>query len=332
MTRPIRIEYPGAWYHVMNRGRRKERIFFCDEDREYFLSLLAKCMRLYGLEVHAYSLMPNHYHLIVRTPRGNLSRIIRHLNGVYTQRVNRIYKYEGSLFRGRFKSILIEEEIYLLELVRYIHRNPVKAGLVERIVDHRWTSHRAYMRPQDRPRWLVVNGVLERFSEHENEALKELNLFVKKTPPRDLEKRLDSFVWPSILSGEAFKEKMKRVLLGKKLDFKEVSNYNEYCVSISAGALLTRVAEKYEVDETVLCAKRSRIHAYQLVRRAFVYVCREMLQLKSREIANALGGVSRTIITNNYALAIRDKEKGKGCIKELLLIERVARKMLKLSS
>lgn len=136
MARPLRIEYPGAWYHVLNRGRRREKIFFSPADYRAFLKLLGECSKLFGIEIHSYSLLPNHYHLLIHTPMPNLSRNMRHLGGVYTQLINRKYKTEGSLFKGRFKSILIDKDSYLLELVRYIHRNPLKAKLEEKVGEY----------------------------------------------------------------------------------------------------------------------------------------------------------------------------------------------------
>ena len=145
MARPLRIEYPGAWYHVLNRGRRREKVFFSENDYKAFLKLLGECSELFNIEIHSYSLIPNHYHLLIHTPKANLSRSMRHLNGVYTQLINKRYKTEGSLFKGRYKSILIERDNYLLELVRYIHRNPYRAKLEKTIGEHEWTSHRGYM-------------------------------------------------------------------------------------------------------------------------------------------------------------------------------------------
>ncbi|MFH1594672.1 MAG: transposase, partial [Candidatus Omnitrophota bacterium] len=225
MARPLRIEYPGAWYHVMNRGRRKERIFFGDNDKKAFLELMGDITRLFEAEIHAYALMPNHYHLILNTPRGNLSRCMRHLNGVYTQRFNVNHKIDGSLFRGRFKSILIEHESYLLELVRYIHKNPQKAGLEKKIGEYKWCSHRGYMKNNERPKWLVVMEVLAQFSNYEKEAKRRLEVFVQKEVPKDLLKRLESINWPTLLGGKEFKEKIKEKYLGEEIDVKEKPAY-----------------------------------------------------------------------------------------------------------
>lgn len=204
MSRSLRIEYPGAWYHVINRGAGRQRVFHLDRNREIFLNLLGDISQLYFVEIHAYSLMDNHYHLLIHTPRGGLSQAMRHLNGVYTQKANRTRKSDGPLFRGRFKSLLVQSEEYLLELVRYIHMNPVEAGLCEHPRDHRWTSHRAYLFKGLRPKWLVTEEVLGRFGGSQKEALKRMSTFVcEKIPELVRKSLLEERV---ILGTKAFKE------------------------------------------------------------------------------------------------------------------------------
>ena len=136
MARPLRIEYPGAWHHVMNRGRRGEAIYSDDTDYSLFTDLLKETAEMWNIRIAAYCLMPNHYHMLVQTPDANLSRSMRHLNGVYTQRCNNRHGWDGSLFRGRYKSILIDSDSYLLQAVRYIHRNPLRANLVTHIGEY----------------------------------------------------------------------------------------------------------------------------------------------------------------------------------------------------
>ena len=136
MSRPLIIEYPGAWYHVMNRGRRGEDVFSDREDFGNFLTVLQEAALMFKARVAAYCLMPNHYHFLLQTPAGNLSRVMRHINGVYTQRYNRRWNTDGQLFRGRFKSILAEEDVYLLQLLSYIHKNPILANLVKNIQEY----------------------------------------------------------------------------------------------------------------------------------------------------------------------------------------------------
>lgn len=145
MSRPLRIEYSGAWYHVMNRGRRSERIFHGRKDYQAFVQLLGDTSEMWNLRVSAYCLMPNHYHLLVQMPVANISRAMRHLNGVYTHRFNRRHGIDGPLFKGRYKAIVVSADSYLLQLVRYIHRTPIKAGVAANMEDYLYSSHKGYL-------------------------------------------------------------------------------------------------------------------------------------------------------------------------------------------
>ena len=144
MARPLRIQYPGAWYHVMNRGGARRTIFEELTHYRLFLDVVAAARETYSVSVHAYCLMSNHYHLLVRTPLGNLAKCMRHVDGVFTQRINRLVGADGALFRGRYRSILIEADVYLLNVSRYIHLNPVAAKLAVQPQDYPWSSYRAY--------------------------------------------------------------------------------------------------------------------------------------------------------------------------------------------
>jgi putative transposase len=163
MSRPLRIEYPGAWYHVMNRGARYQDVFLNDTHRELFLELLCELFEDYGVEIHAYCLMDNHYHLLCHTPQGNLGRGMRHLNGVYTQRFNRLENLDGSLFRGRYKAIVVDADSYLQQVSRYIHLNPLEADMVDDPVSYSWSSYPAYLHRTKKPEWLTTNAVLGYF-------------------------------------------------------------------------------------------------------------------------------------------------------------------------
>jgi putative transposase len=163
MARSRRFDRPGAWHHVMHRGARREPIFRRDDHAVLFLGSLEEAVEHHGLEVHAYSLLPNHYHLLVRTPHGNLSRCMRHVNATYTQRVNLRHGWDGPLFRGRFRSQLIEDERYLDHVFAYVHLNPFQAGLATRLDDPCWSSLRAYLGKERAPTWLRTAFFTERF-------------------------------------------------------------------------------------------------------------------------------------------------------------------------
>jgi REP element-mobilizing transposase RayT len=160
MARAWRIEFAGALYHVLSRGNERRPIFADDRDRSRFLDLLAQSAERFDVEICAYVLMPNHYHLLLRTRHPNLSRAMQWLGVSYTARFNRRHNRVGHLFQGRFKSILVQNEAYLLQLSWYIHRNPVRAGLVERLADYRWSSYRAYAYGNRQCDWLDTGLIL----------------------------------------------------------------------------------------------------------------------------------------------------------------------------
>lgn len=152
--RAPRLDFAGAWQHVMNRGAGHRTIFASDHDRRSFLALLGQVHERFAIQVHAYCLMDDHYHLLVHTPTANLSLAMRQLGGVHTQRFNHHNGTDGPLFRGRFKSIVIDAENYLLAVSRYIHRNPVEADIVANVGDYQWSSYGAYVGTHPCPPWL----------------------------------------------------------------------------------------------------------------------------------------------------------------------------------
>jgi len=164
MSRPLRIEYPNAVYHITSRGNARDDIYLSDNDREDFLEILSVVIERFNWICHAYCLMGNHYHLMIETPNANLSRGMRHLNGVYTQKFNHSHHRVGHVFQGRFKSVLIEKEAYLLELCRYIVRNPVAASMVQDAADWEWSSYLATASLTPKPNFLTTRWVLEQFS------------------------------------------------------------------------------------------------------------------------------------------------------------------------
>jgi len=165
MARPLRIEYPGAVYHVTSRGDGREDIYLSDADRKLFLEVLAHVVERFGWVCHAWCLMTNHYHLMIETPKGNLSQGMRQLNGVYTQRFNRAHRRVGHVFQGRYKAILIEKDAHLLELCRYIVRNPVAAGMVKDVGQWSWSSYRATAGLESVTDFTCVAWVLEQFGD-----------------------------------------------------------------------------------------------------------------------------------------------------------------------
>lgn len=166
MSRAWRIEYEGALYHILSRGNERSDIFKDDQDRSMFLDLLGKMAERFEMDVAAYVLMNNHYHLLLRTNRANLSKSMQWLGVTYTRRFNIRHRRSGHLFQGRFKSILVENDAYLFQLSYYIHRNPLRAGLVKRLADYEWSSYRSYAYGIKYERWLCMDLVLAQLENH----------------------------------------------------------------------------------------------------------------------------------------------------------------------
>jgi len=163
MARPLRIEYPGALYHITSRGNGGADIYRDDGDRQLFLDVLGTvCRRLQGV-CYAYCLMSNHYYLVLETPEGNLSKGMRHLNGVYTQRFNRRHSRSGHVFQGRYKAVLIDRDAYLLEVARYVVLNPVRAGMVSHPASWPGCSYGATVGTVQAPDWLGTGVLLHHF-------------------------------------------------------------------------------------------------------------------------------------------------------------------------
>jgi len=185
MARPLRLEFDGALYHVTSRGNAREDIFDDDIDRQAFLEILGKVVRRFNWLCHAYCLMGNHYHLVIETPDGNLSKGMRQLNGVYTQFYNRRHLSVGHLFQGRYKAILVQKESHLLEVCRYVVLNPVAAKAVSRVDQWKWSSYRATAGIGTAPSWLTVDWVLSQLGGRRQLAIKHYRRFVREGLGRD---------------------------------------------------------------------------------------------------------------------------------------------------
>ena len=234
MARPLRIEYPGALYHITSRGNCQADIYLSDEDLKLFLQVLEDVCERFNWYCYAYCLMGNHYHLLIETPEGNLSRGMRHLNGVYTQRFNRVHQRVGHVFQGRFKAILVDKDSYLLELCRYIVVNPVRAGMVRSVKDWPWSSYRATAGLASAPTWLGVDWLLASFAVRKNEAQERYRKYVaegkgQSSPWELLRNQVylgsDSFVEKHIASQESDKDLSEIPLSQRRRAPKAISSY-----------------------------------------------------------------------------------------------------------
>ncbi|UTF59277.1 transposase [Gilvimarinus sp. DA14] len=258
MARPLRIEFAGALYHVTSRGDGREDIYLNDEDRAVWLEVLGEVCNRYNWVCHAYCLMSNHYHILIETPESNLSVGMRQLNGVYTQRFNRLHSRVGHVFQGRYKAILVDKESYLLELARYIVLNPVRARMVRKAQQWRWSSYRATAGFEPVKPWLNVDWLLSSFARRRKTACERYQRFVE-------EGKGQPSPWESLknqvfLGSEAFVEQMQTLLdSDKSLDevpssqrrpfAKPLSDYARSAESRNEAIVATWLSGGYKMKE-----------------------------------------------------------------------------------
>ena len=203
MGRPLRIEYPGAFYHVTSRGNEKKDIFKSEADRKKFLTYLGSAAERYGAVLHAWCLMSNHYHLMIETPDGNLSRIMKHINNSYTNYFNLKRKRAGHLLQGRYKATLVEADTYAAELSRYIHLNPVKARMVSMPEEYKWSSYRFYLEGEG-PSWLSTGFVLGYFGTEPGEQRINYRTYIMEAVGKKCPDPLAGSIASTILGSEDF--------------------------------------------------------------------------------------------------------------------------------
>jgi len=223
LARPLRIEFPNAFYHVTSRGNERKSIFQSDNDRKRFLSYFESAHDRYGAILHVYCLMENHYHLLLETPRGNLSQVLHHINGAYTTYFNIRHGRSGHLFQGRFKAFLVERDSYGLELSRYIHLNPVRAGLVNHPFQYGWSSYRYYAGEEKEPEWLTTEFILGYFGGRGRSAFQKYRKYVKEGIAAKLENPLRKVIASTFLGREDFIRRIREEYLeGKSIDKRNI--------------------------------------------------------------------------------------------------------------
>jgi len=218
MSRPLRIQYPNAYYHLTCRGNEQRKIFRDAEDRKEFLRLLARSAEIYEVQVLAYALMPNHFHLLICTPKGNLSDFMRHFNISYTGSFNRKYKRTGHLYQGRYKAFLIDKDNYLLEVSRYIHLNPLRMKSKESL-NKRWeelltgdaTSLPGYLNKKNRKGFVDYNTILDYFGTEGGKSSRGYKRFVAEAIEKDIPSPLERGKGTGIVGEKNFIEQIKQL-------------------------------------------------------------------------------------------------------------------------
>ncbi len=241
MARPLRIVYPGAFYHVTSRGNEQKDVFKSQKDRAKFLEYLASATFRYGALIHVYCLMSNHYHLLLETPAGNLSQIMRHINGAYTTYFNIKRKRFGHLFQSRLKAILVEADEYATELSRYIHLNPVRAKMTLRPEDYRWSSYRSYIGQEPAPEWLKMEMIHGYFGKDAQVAGKKYRAFVEDKMGKEYESPFQKTFGSSVLGSEEFIEMITEKHLTDRTVNREVPALRQFITIPSAEEILKSV-------------------------------------------------------------------------------------------
>jgi putative transposase len=217
MARPMRIEFAGALYHITARGNEKRDIFNDEKDFNKFIEILKKYVERFGVKIYCYVLMNNHYHLMVETPGANLTAFMHNVQSYYTNYFNKRHKRIGHLFQGRYKALIVDKDSYLMELSRYIHLNPVRAGLVARPERWKWSSYRNYISLSNSGNdWISTRETLRYFGNKNKTARKKYAEYVVSKADEDEGGIFDGISAQLILGSEEFVEKVKRLISGDK--------------------------------------------------------------------------------------------------------------------
>jgi len=259
MARPVRIEYPGAFYHITARGNERKDIFKSRRDREQFLSYLESATERYGAAIHTYCLMSNHYHLLLETPAGNLSQIMRHINGAYTTYFNTKRRRAGHLLQGRYKAILVEADEYAKELSRYMHLNPVRAAAVEKPEEYQWSSYSEYIGKRKPPDWLHRDFILAYFGGKERKAQREYQDFVEAATV-DTANPLSEVVGSLLLGNEGFVQTITEKYLKERKDDRNLPSVRKLAARTTPEKI-ERVVER-ELQKDAALARKVKLYLY----------------------------------------------------------------------
>ena len=303
MARPLRIVYPGAYYHVTSRGNEQKDVFKSRRDREKFLEYLASATERYGAAIHAYCLMSNHYHLLLETPEGNLSQIMRHINGAYTTYFNIKRKRAGHLFQGRFKAILVEADEYAVELSRYIHLNPVRVGMAGKPGEYPWSSFQSYIGQSKVQDWLKTDFILGYFSKNKADAWKIYRIFVEALIGKEYDSPLLAAIGTAVLGSTEFVESVIETHVGKREQSRDLPSLRQLTIRPTLEAIFTAVDSVFHSDKKV-------------ARQAGMYLCHRYSGQLVREVSK-LFKVSESAITEAARTFPLKMETNKELVEEI---------------
>jgi len=293
MARPLRIEYGGAFYHVTAKGNERRRIYHGRSDYERFKVYLEEAQEKFAYILHCYVLMSNHYHLLIETPRANLSRVMHYINGSYTNYINIKRKRSGHLFQGRYKAILIDRDRYLLELSRYVHLNSVRAGVVAKPEDYLYSSYRSYAfnRRDD-----IVNCdlVLGMVSKDRKKAPKMYRDFVEKAIGEKLENPLDNLYGGAILGDQRFIKQALSRLKDGIVQRREVSHRRVLQAPYGSDEIIEAISSHFKVSREDL------LRSGGVSRNTAIYVMKRLTGMTNGQIGELFGGISYSAVAKAH--------------------------------
>jgi len=281
MARPWRIQYNGAIYHVMSRGVARGIIFLADEDYRQFLEYLERVTEKFGLEIFAFVLMENHYHLFLRTKEANLSKAIQWLQTSYGVYYNRRHNRSGHLFQGRYKSILVDEEFYWQHLSFYIHLNPIRAGIVRELNDYRWSSYHDYVRTKKVHKWVLSEEVLRGLDRTEEKAKIKYQELIMEASGQE-KKILEEIKYGLVLGSDKFVSWVKEKFVNPKVIDRELPQQRMFGEEEITERILNGVMEEFGVDREKL-TKRKRLRE-EIARDVAIYILYSRTGLSNKSI------------------------------------------------
>ena len=311
MSRPLRIEYEGAVYHVISRGNRGEHIFAEDQDKEYFIETLQNAIEKYKIDLYAYCVMGNHYHLLMTTPYGKLTKAMHYIGSSYGSFLRRRRGWIGHVFAGRYKSLCVEKEGYLLELSRYLHLNPVKAGLAEKPEGYKWTSYGYYIGQKEKPARLNTDWILTEYGNDRKAASTKYRKFVESAIKNPSGYPKEEIIGQAILGSKEFFKKIVTRLQGS-INTQEITAKRKYGKGIDLEELRDNVCRYYNVNEL----NNSAMPEERRAKLMFIFLSKQNTSSLNREIAEMAGGISPSGVTHQYKRILSQLEKGGRSITE----------------
>lgn len=294
MARAMRIEYEDAVYHVTARGNDRKKIFFTKLDHEKFLEYIKEAKKKYGILVHSYVLMSNHYHLIIETPNANLSKAMQYINGSYTTYVNTKRKRSGHLFQGRYKAIIVDIDNYLLELSRYIHLNPVRAKMVEKPEEYTYSSYKAFI-SNKREEALTNELLMGMIGKNSNESKREYKAFVESAIGTEIESPLKKVYGGIILGKISFIKETLTRLKAEYLQEEEIANRRALRTIYGVEEIIDMVSNHFHIKKDDITENNKPEQ-----RKISLYLIKKHTGATNKKIGEVFGGISYSAVSKLY--------------------------------